>query len=282
MSFSNRIRKNKFVTRWIVALWLFTIGAAIAASGQASAAEQGKRMVRVAAAADLKLPLEEIGREFEKKSGIVVQPSFGASGTLFSQIVNGAPFDVFMSADADYPRKLAEAGQAVANTIRPYARGTLVLWMSRAWQEGHGSNKQADNLQVLLDPMVTRISIANPLHAPYGKAAEAALRSAGILDRIRPKLVTAENVAQAAQFVDSGNVEAGLVALTAVVSKKDATKWLEVPRDLYPPIEQSAIVTRGGQNNPGASQFVEFLGSEVAQKILRRYGFSEVSKLPKP
>jgi molybdate transport system substrate-binding protein len=194
---------------------------------------------------------------------------------LFAQISNGAPFDVFMSADLGYPQKLAEAGEAAVETLRPYARGTLVLLMSKSWKDRAG--KAFPTLQGLTDASVAHIAIANPVHAPYGRAADAALRKAGIIEQVRPKLVVAENISQAAQFVASGNADAGLVALTAVISDKDAAgRWQEVPRDLYPPIDQGAIVTRVGKQNPASQEFINFLSTPEAKSVLKRYGFAEV------
>lgn len=259
-------------------LTLLTLLIATSLATSCSAQASGGR-VTVAAAADLKAPLGELGQAFEKKTGTKVEASFGASGSLFAQISNGAPFDVFMSADTDYPTKLAGAGQALGETIRVYARGTLVLWMSKDWVAKAGKAHAKLDLPLLLDDSVTHIAIANPQHAPYGRAAEAALRKSNLLDRLRPKIVTAENVAQASQFVYSGSSDAGLVALTSVLANKDAGgRWEKVPLDLYPPIDQAAVVTRYGQGNNAARAFIEFVTSAEGKAVLSKYGFGAPSK----
>jgi molybdate transport system substrate-binding protein len=184
-----------------------------------------------------------------------------------------------MSADTDYPTKLAIAGQALGDTMRVYARGRLVLWMSKDWQAKSGSTHSKLDLNLLLDDSVTHVAIANPQHAPYGRAAEAALRKMKLLDRVRPKIVTAENVAQASQFVYSGSSDAGLVALTAVLVNKDAGgRWEIVPLDLYPPIDQAAVVTRHGQANLAAREFINYVTSAEGKAVLTKYGFGEPSK----
>lgn len=259
-------------------LWIFVFAMSLNTVSHAQTAATSRKMT-VAAAADLKAPLGELGQAFEKRTGTKVEASYGSSGSLFAQISNGAPFDVFMSADTDYPTKLASAGQALGDTMRVYARGTLALWMSKDWQAKYGSAHPKLDLNLLLDGSVTHVAIANPQHAPYGRAAEAALRRVNILDRVRPKIVTAENVAQASQFVYSGSSDAGLVALTAVLANKGAGgRWEIVPIDLYPPIDQAAVVTRHGEANQAARDFINFVTSPEGKAILKKYGFGEPSK----
>ena len=170
--------------------------------------------IKIAAAADLNYALNDLAARFEAKSGTKVLLSFGSSGNLFSQIQHGAPFDLFFSADEDYPKKLAAAGAMDGPTLRTYAIGHLVLWLPKA----SPLDPTTLQMKVLTDPSVSRISIANPQHAPYGRAAMAALEHYGLKDTVASKLVYGENVSQAAQFVQSGNAQAGLVALSLAPS----------------------------------------------------------------
>jgi molybdate transport system substrate-binding protein len=202
-------------------------------SGRAQAKKNTPELV-VAAAADLSPALKEIGDGYEKKTGVKVQLSFGASGALTQQIQNGAPFDLFFSADMDYPRRLITAGDADGASLYQYAVGKLVLWVpvkSPLDVEHQGMN-------VLLDPSANKIAIANPQHAPHGRAAVAALKHSGVYDRISDRLVLGENVSQAAQFVESGNAQAGFVALAHAVAQamRGKGKYWEVPVEFYPPL----------------------------------------------
>ena len=172
-------------------------------------AESADREINVAAAADLSSALQEVAANYEKRTGVVVKLSFGASGALTQQIQNGAPFDVFFSADMDYPRQLIAGGQADGATLYRYAVGQLVLWVP----QDSPLDVERKGMDVLLDPSVKKISIANPQHAPYGRAAVAALKHYGLYEKLGDRLVLGENVAQAAQFVESGNAQVGLVAL---------------------------------------------------------------------
>jgi len=174
----------------------------------------GADEITVAAAADLNYALNQLATRFEATSGTKVKVSYGASGNLFSQIQRGAPFDLFFSADEDYPTRLATAGIAEPASQRIYALGHLVLWVPNNSPFDPGKLQ----MEVLTQPAVTRIAIANPQHAPYGRAAEAAMRSLGVYDPIKSKLVLGENIAQALQFVESGNAEIGIVALSLVMA----------------------------------------------------------------
>lgn len=228
--------------------------------------------VRVAAAADLKFALDELGAQYEKHSGKKIAAIYGSSGNFFAQIQNGAPFDLFLSADIEYPRKLEAAGLAEAGTLYEYAVGRIVIWMP--------SDAQADlaNLgwRALLDPSVERIAIANPEHAPYGRAALAALRKAGVYEQVRRKLVYGENIAQAAQFVASGSAQTGIVALSLAVSPpmRDGKRW-QIPVEMYPPIEQGAVILKSAKDKDGARALLAFLKSDTGRKILKTYGFTE-------
>lgn len=226
--------------------------------------------IRVAAASDLSFALPEIAKSYEQKTGTKVQISFGSSGNFFTQIQNGAPFDLFFSADSDFPKKLEAAGQAEPGTLYRYAIGRLVLWVP------NGSHLDlSKGMKALLDPAVKKIAIANPKHAPYGRAAEAALRKSGIYDQISSKLVIGENISQTAQFVDTGNADIGLVALSLASSPtmKSRGRFVDVPRDLYPPLEQSAVVIRSSNQKEKARNFLKFMQEKSSQEILRRFGF---------
>src|SRR5271168_5130854 len=241
--------------------------------------------IRVAAAADLKFAMQDVAAQFEKQTGTKVDITYGSSGNFFSQLQNGAPFDLFFSADIDYPRKLEAAGLAEPGTLYEYAIGRIAIWTPadakvdvtrRGWK-------------TLLDPSVQKIAVANPEHAPYGRAAVAALQKAGIYDEVKAKLVYGENISQAAQFVQSGNAQAGIVAMSLAVSAgmKDGKRW-EIPADMHPPIEQAAIVLKDAKNKDAARAFLEFVKSEPGRATLAKYGFTfsvagaTLSGSPKP
>jgi molybdate transport system substrate-binding protein len=226
----------------------------------------------VAAASDLQSVLPAIAQRFERQTGQRVSLTFGSSGNFFSQIRNGAPFDLFFSADVDYPRQLEAAGLAEPGTLHPYATGTLVLYTPA----GAGFDLKR-GLSLLDDARVHRIAIANPEHAPYGRAAVAALRHEGLYDRVRAKLVLGENISQAAQFVQSGNAEAGLLALSLAVAPamKTAGTYIEVPSSDYPPIEQAAIIMKTSARKPAARQFLAFLAGPESVQALKQAGFRD-------
>src|SRR3954452_10338379 len=216
----------------------------------------------VAAAADLSSALPEIGQAYEKKTGIKLKFSFGASGAIAQQIHNGAPFDIFFSADTDYPKQLIAGGEADAASLHEYAIGNLVLWVPAESPLDVGQK----GMDILLDASVKKIAIANPQHAPYGRAAVAALKHAGLYDRVRDRLVTGENVAQAAQFVESGNAQAGFVALAHAVAPgmQGKGKYWEIPAQDYPPLAQGAVVLIRSPHRKEAAAFLEYLLSKEA------------------
>ena len=224
--------------------------------------------LRIAAASDLKFALDEIIASFTNAGNrsLASKPSYGASGNLFAQIQNGAPFDLFLSADTNYPHRLIEAGHATNFFL--YAEGHLALWApnsSRISVERLG-------LKALLDPSVRKIAIANPTHAPYGRAAVAALKEAGLYDRLTNSLILGENVAQAAQFVQSGGADAGIIALSLVraPAMRDKGKYFEIPSE----IPQGGVVVLRGENRAAAEAFREFLVSPPARAVLARYGLA--------
>jgi molybdate transport system substrate-binding protein len=249
---------------------LLTLALFLAVSTPSSAAAD--REINVAAAADLSSALPEVAANYEKRSGVNLKLSFGASGALTQQIQNGAPFDVFFSADMDYPRQLIAAGQAESATLYRYAVGRLVLWVPK----DSPLDVEHKGMDVLLDPSVKKISMANPQHAPYGRAAAAALKHYGLYDKISDRLVLGENVSQAAQFVESGNAQAGFVALAHAMAPamQGKGKYWIVPADAYPALEQGVVLTSHSPHRSDAAAFLEYVKSAEVATLLRRYGFS--------
>jgi molybdate transport system substrate-binding protein len=228
--------------------------------------------ITVAAAADLNYAMKELASRFEHKTGNKVNVSFGASGNFYSQIQNGAPFDVFFSADVEYPRKLAEAKLVDAGSVRTYAIGHLVLWVPVS----SPLDPQKLKMDLLTHSPVHRIAIANPQHAPYGKAAMAALQHYGLWDKLASKLVMGENISQTAQFVQSGNAQAGLIALSLAKSAtmKDTGKYWELPTDSYPEIQQAVAIVSSSKHKATAQAFIDFICSAQGRGVLEQFGFA--------
>lgn len=236
-----------------------------------SASAFAQQELTVAAAADLQSVMQEIATRFEKTAGAHVKLSFGSSGNFFAQIQNGAPFDLFFSADIDYPKKLDAAGMAAPGSLYQYATGKIVLWVP--------SNSLVDvrkGLSVVADSAVKKLAIADPAHAPYGRAAQAALQKSGLWNDISTKLVLGQNISQTAQFVQSGNADAGILALSLVLSPamKDQGKYFEIQQELYPPLQQAAIILSRSQHKELAERFMQFLKSDQIRALLKQYGFS--------
>jgi molybdate transport system substrate-binding protein len=227
--------------------------------------------ITVAAASDLQFAFHEVGERFEKDTGKHVKLIFGSSGNFFAQLQNGAPFDAFFSADIDYPRRLEAAGLAEPGTLYPYATGKIVLWVPNESKLDLGRG-----LQVLLDPGIHKIAIANPEHAPYGRAAVAALRHENIYDQVSAKFVLGENISQTATFVVSGSADIGILALSLALapSLKEKGRHVEIPAEDYPAIEQAAIVLKSSPNKEVARKFVDFVKTPAVQDLLRTYGFA--------
>jgi molybdate transport system substrate-binding protein len=226
--------------------------------------------ITVAAAADLNYALPDLASKFTAATGTKVKLSFGASGNLFSQIQNGAPFDLFFSADKQYPQKLAQAGLLDSASLQTYAVGRLVLWTPNSLP----LDPQKLKMDLLTKDAVKRIAIANPQHAPYGWAAMAALEHFGLKDSLAAKLVVGENISQAAQFVQSGNAQAGLIALALALSpemKTVGTYW-ELPADAYPEMEQAAAVVAASKHRQAAQAFLKYVTSAEGRAILQQYG----------
>lgn len=244
--------------------------AVIAACSLASPGPAQRRQIRVAAAADLQTAMPEIAKAFEAQTGTRVELVYGSSGNFFAQIQSGAPLDVFFSADGEYPRKLEESGYAEPQSAVIYGIGGIVLWMPA----NANCNPARDAWKCLLEPRVKKIAIANPEHAPYGRAAVAAMRKAGIYDQLKAKLVLGENISQAAQFVQSGNAQAGILAysLTRSPALSGGKQW-EIPRETYPPIEQTAIALKSAKEKSAAKDFVTFVTQGPGRAVLAKCGF---------
>jgi molybdate transport system substrate-binding protein len=250
----------------------FVLASFFLASTLAWAQEKSTPELVIAAAADLSSALKEVADGYENTSGVKVKLSFGASGALTQQIQNGAPFDLFFSADMDYPRQLVAAGFADGASLYQYSVGKLVLWVPA----DSPLDVEHKGMDVLLDPTVKKIAVANPQHAPYGRAAVAALKHAGIYDRVSDRLVLGENVSQAAQFVESGNAQAGLVALAHAIAPamQGKGKYWEVPADFYPPLAQGVVVLSHSQHKKEAAEFVQYVKTKDVSELLHRYGFT--------
>ena len=237
----------------------------------AVAAEADVRRVRVAAAADLKFAMDELVEAFGKaRPEITVTVNYGSSGNFFSQISNGAPFDMFFSADIDYPRRLAEAGQAPRDGVFRYGVGRIVVWVPTA-----SRIPVERGVQSLASPEVRKIAIANPRHAPYGRAAEAALRTLGVHEAVKDKLVFGENVAQTAQFVQSGSADAGIIALALALAPALAKegRYFEVPLEAYPRLEQGGVILGRAGDPEAARALRDFILGPDGRATLKRYGF---------
>jgi molybdate transport system substrate-binding protein len=228
------------------------------------------REVRVAAAADLKFALEEIAAAFRKaQPGVELSITYGSSGNFFAQIQYGAPFDLFLSADIDYPRRLETAG-LVSGTVFSYATGRLALCVPAS----SPLSIEKDGLKSLLSPAVRKIAIANPRHAPYGRAAEEAMRNAGILDAVRERLVLGENVAQAAQFVQSGVADAGITALSIGLSPtmKASSRCRALPAGIHAPLVQAGAILKGARDAEAAQALRDLLLGPAGRAVLARFG----------
>ena len=235
-----------------------------------SASSAQKRHIRVAAAADLQTVMPEIARAFEAQTGTSVDVAYGSSGNFYAQIQNGAPLDVFFSADNEYTKKIEQSGLAEPNSEIIYAAGKIVLWMPSTSK----CNPERDQWKCLQKPGVKKIAIANPEHAPYGRAAVAALRNGGIYEEIKEKLVYGENISQAAQFAQSGNAQAAILAYSLALSPalRDGKRW-QIPAELFPRIEQAAVVLRSSKDKSAARDLVQFVTRGSGREILTKFGF---------
>ncbi len=231
-------------------------------------------VLHVAAAADLEPLLPSILQQFAERTGIRAEGTYKSSAVLTTQILNGAPFDVFLSADLGYPQKLIAAGAAEPATPITYAKGTLVLWVRK------DSHLPAPSVALLRNPALKTLAIANPEEAPYGQAAVAALKSLHLYDLLKPRIVMAQNIGQAAQFVESGNADAGLISLTSALTKTLASigSYYLIPRNLYPPIEQGMVIVKKTAHRAEAQRLVDYLLSKPIQNELASKGLAPAIK----
>ena len=245
------------------------LGAAACGSSPEPPAHRGR--VRVAAAADLNAALGDLITKFGASHDVDVTVSYGSSGTFYAQLLNQAPFDLFLSADLTYPNQLAAKGLTLPQSEFTYAVGRLVLWTPAS----STLDIERDGLQALRAASIAHLSIANPEHAPYGRAAVAAMKAAGIYDQLQPKLVFGENVAQAMQFVQSGAADAGIVALSLALAPnlKGKGRQFEIPVGTYPRMDQGGTILKGAADPDAARALRGFLLSADGQAILKRYGF---------
>jgi len=225
----------------------------------------------VAAASDLQFAFQEVATRFEKATGTHTKLSFGSSGNFFTQIQNGAPFDVFFSADVDYCKRLEASGLIEQGSLYDYAVGRIVLWVP------NDSKIDVENgLQVLTDARIKKVAIANPEHAPYGRAAVASLKHENLYDAVSPKFVLGENISQAASFVTSGAADAGIIALSLALapSLKDKGKYFEIQAEDYPTITQAAVILKSSKQKAAAQKFMDFVRSPEVVQLLLKYGFA--------
>lgn len=232
----------------------------------------GEREVRVAAAADLKFAFDDVVSAFQRQNpGIKVTVSYGSSGNFYAQLSNKAPFDLFLSADIDYPRKLVASGLADRESEFLYAVGQIVVWVL------NGSKLDLDGLGIhaVADPSVKKLAIANPKHAPYGRAAEAALKKFGVYDDVKDRLVLGENIAQTAQFVESGAADIGIIALSLAMAPalKDKGRYWTIPLETYPRLEQGGVVLTWAKDREATHELRAFVTGKEGRGILKRYGF---------
>jgi molybdate transport system substrate-binding protein len=254
--------RRYFTTLAVIALLLASL---------AGLRAQQQSPLRVAAAADLQFALKDVAQQYEHQTGHKVEITFGSSGNFFSQLQNGAPFDAFFSADVEYPNRLQQANLIDPNSLLKYAVGRIVVWMPPDSKIDLAGQKW----NALLDPTVQKIAIANPEHAPYGRAAIEALKHSGLYDKVQSKLVYGENVSQAAQFVQSGNAQAGIIALSLAVSPamKSGQRW-GIPVDQYAPLEQAAVILKSAPSKEAARAFLAFVSSDAGQRTLANFGFA--------
>lgn len=260
---------NRFACLMII-VSMVTIATTAQHDRPAQAAE--KKVVRVAAAADLRFAMDEVREAFQRQHpDIEVVVTYGSSGNFYAQLSNRAPFDMFFSADLDYPRRLIQQGFAQAESEFPYAVGSIVVWV----QQASPIELEKLGIQALLDPAARKIAIANPRHAPYGQAAEAAIKKLGVFEKVQDRLVYGENITQTAQFVESGAADIGIISHSLAVAPalRDKGRSWEVPSDAYPRLEQGGVILSWAENRAAADALRSFVLGADGKSILGRYGF---------
>jgi len=233
--------------------------------------------ITVAAAADLQPVMQEVAARFQKETGKSVKVIYVSAVNFFQQIQNGAPFDVFLSANLDYPKKLEASGLTVPGTFYQYARGKIVVWVPK-----DSKIDVSPGLKAVLDPRVQKIAVANPLHAPYGQAAVAAMQKGGIYEKVKDRLVLGENISQTTSFVTSGAADIGIIALSLAMSPnmKGKGRYSEIPPTEYPPIAQACVILSSSKNQELSQEFLSYVQGATVSDLLASYGF-DVSNRPR-
>jgi molybdate transport system substrate-binding protein len=264
MLMRNPTRRPKVVVLFVALLCLAAPGFA-------------QRKIRVAAASDLQTVMPQIAKSFTDQTHVSLELTYGSSGNFFAQIQNGAPFDVFFSADNEFPSRLVQSNLADPSSSVVYGIGSLVLWLP----PGSKCDPQSQKWDCLLQPYVSKIALANPAHAPYGRAAVLALQSAHIYEKVRAKFVLGENVAQAAQFAQSGNAQAAILAHSQMLlpAMQSGKRW-EIPRDAYPVIEQTAVILKSAKDPSAAQDFIAFITTGPGRALLEQAGFQPPPAAP--
>ena len=241
--------------------WMFAVLVVIAGCGKKAASPQE---IKVGAAADLAFAFKEVGAAFTKKTGKQVTFTFGSTGQLAKQISEGAPYDMFAAANVSFVDEVVKAGACDESTKAMYARGRIVVWTK--------TPTPIAKLEELTDGRFVKVAIANPEHAPYGRAAQQAMESAGIWDQMKPKLVFGENVQQTLQFAQTGNTEASIAALS-LAKVTEGGSYLLIDEKLHKPIDQALVVCKHGGNAGVAKDFAAFVNSDEGRAIMKRFGF---------
>lgn len=225
----------------------------------------GGRSITVAAAADLSFAFKDIAAGFEKETGIDVILSFGSTGMLAKQISEGAPFDLIFAADRNYLEDLSGKGHVIPSSVERYALGVIVLAVNRS------SGIEAKNLKDLLKPEIRNVAIANPDHAPYGRAAMEALKSSGLRERLKDRLVYGENIRQTLQFIQTGNAQGGIIALS--VANVPEITYVKIDPSLHNPIDQTVGIVKTSKDVAAAKSFIRYVKGPKGSEVMKRYGF---------
>ena len=248
-----------------LAAFVFALACVTACKDKSSVTTTAGGELTVAAASDLTPAFEELGREFESANKTKVVFMFGSTGMLTKQIENGAPVDLFAAANVSYVDELDQKGLIISDSKAIYARGRITLWTSDT------SNLRLQGIADLARPEVIRVGIANPDHAPYGLAAKQALESAGVWDRVKPKLVYGDNIRQTLQYAETGNVDVSIVSLSLSINSRG--RWTLIPEDLHQPIDQGLAIIKTTKNEQAARAFAAFLAGPQGKAIMKKYGF---------
>lgn len=246
-------------------IFLWVIAMLLSFSCPGNAATAGGRSITVAAAADLSFAFKDIVASFEKETGIEVILSFGSTGMLAKQISEGAPFDLFFAADRKHLEGLSDKGHVIPSSVERYAMGVIVLAVNRS------SGIEARELKDLLKPGIRSVAIANPDHAPYGRAAMEALKSAGLWERLKDKLVVGENIRQTLQFIQTGNAEGGIVALS--VASVPEIAYFPIGPSLHNPIDQAVGIVKTSKDVEAARSFIRYVRGPAGSEVMKKYGF---------